>query len=622
MTSTKILERKFGTLAIQSGFATKDQINLALKVQKRMAADGEPRFLGDILVQAGAISEKQRDAVLESQKELKDKLAKTDKAEEDQKEVGLESVRKIQNDLGYNLTVTGDKMAAYLCPQQEPAPELGLDSIKGLLEMEKIVFGLVDDAQIIDYLASKPSMEAPWKIAQGKPVKPGRPPKIKYHFETDPLKAGKIDKSGAIDFKNRGEIPQVEEKEIIAEIIPATEGVPGEDIYGYPITPPPYDEIPISSGKGVQRAEEDPLKFVAQRKGRPEVLDDGTLCVSDVLSIPGDIGIETGHVEFDGHIEVAGSVQEGYRVKGKTLTADEILQADVRISGDIVVSKGIIGATILTDGTIKARHIRDAVIDSLGDINVETETYESKIETNGAFKIGSGKILCSKVSAMRGISAADIGSDGSFPCNLVVGIDNRMESKIARINSEISQKQKEQEVLKAQITELRNGEEVLEDRIGELAQEEDKTMVKARSLNATLEKLKQGNDRQNMTKVLQLMKHVNQELNQVKDKMAKLLAEQDQLENKIQDYKSQITNSEAQIQELQDDISSIVELAKMRKSSAIVKVSGTIYDRTSIQGPKSSLIVKGALQRVTIQEVKKTDASAEEKWKMVVSALK
>jgi len=622
MTSTRILERKFGTLAIQSGFATKDQINLALKVQKRMATDGEPRFLGDILVQAGAISEKQRDAVLESQKELKDKLAKTDKAEEDQKEVGLESVRKIQNDLGYNLTITGDKMAAYLCPQQEPAPELGLDSIKGLLEMEKIVFGLVDDAQIIDYLASKPSMEAPWKIAQGKPVKPGRPPKIKYHFETDPLKAGTIDQSGAIDFKNRGEIPQVEEGKIIAEIIPATEGVPGKDIYGYPITPPPYDEIPISSGKGVQRAAEDPLKFVAQTKGRPEVLKDGTLCVSNVLSIPGDIGVETGHVEFDGHIEVAGSVQEGYRVKGKTLTADEILQADVRIDGDIVVLKGIIGATILTDGTIKARHIRDAVIDSLGDINVETETYESKIETNGAFKIGSGKILCSKVSAMRGINAAEIGSDGSVPCNLVVGIDNRMESKIARMNSEISQKQKEQEVLKAQITELRNGEEVLEDRIGELAQEEDKTMVKARSLNATLEKLKEGNDRENMTKVLQLMKHVNQELNQVKDKMAKLLAEQDQLENKIQDYKSQITNSDAQIQELQDDIISIVELAKMRKSSAIVKVSGTIYDRTSIQGPKSSLIVKGTLQRVTIQEIKKTDAPAEEKWQMVVSALK
>lgn len=442
MTSTRILERKFGTLAIQSGFATKDQINLALKAQKQMAADGQSMFLGDILVEAEVISEKQRDAVLESQKELKDKLAKTDKAEEDQKENYKESTRKIQNDSGYNLT------------------------------------------------------------------------------------------------------------------------------------------------------------------------------------IPGDIGIETGHVEFDGHIEVAGSVQEGYRVKGKTLTADEILQADVKMSGDIVVSKGIIGATILTDGTVKARRIRDADIDSLGDINVAAETYESRIETNGAFNIESGKILCSKVSAMRGINAAEIGSDGSVPCNLVVGFDNRIKNKIARINLEISQKEKEKEVLKLEIAELRNGEEALEDRIGELAQEEDKTIVKARSLNATLEKLKEGNDRENMTKVLQLMKHVHQELDQVKDKTGKLLEVQGQLDNRIKDRKSQIKNSAAQIQELQDDISSNIKLAKMRKNSAIVNISGTIYDRTSIQSPKARFIVKGNLQRVTIQEVKEMDALAEKKWEMIVSALK
>lgn len=622
MTSTHILERRFGMLLIEKGFATKKQISRAFKEQKRLAATGEHLFFCDILVQAEVISEKQRDALLESQEELQDKLAKTNKAEEDKKEEGLEGAKKIQNESGYELTIAGDKMDAYLCPQQDPAPEVGLDSIKGLFEMEKILFGIVDDAKIIDYLASRPSMEMPWKIAQGKPVKAGRPSKIKYYFETDPLKAGTIDESGTIDFKNRGKIPQVEEGEIIAEIIPATEGVPGTDIYGNPVPPPQYDEIIIASGIGAKRSEEDPLKFVAQTKGLPEVLDDGTLCVSDVLAIAGDIGVETGHVEFDGHIEVAGSVQEGYRVKGKTLKADEILRANVRIDGDIVVSKGIIGATILTDGTVKARHIRDTVIDSLGDVNVETETYESRIETNGVFNIGSGKILCSKVSAMRGINAAEIGSDGSVPCNLVVGIDNRMENKIAGINIAISEKEKEQEVLKSQITELRNGEEALEDRIGELAQEEDKTTVKARSMNATLEKLKESNDRENIIKVLQLIKHVNKELDQVKVKMGKLLGEQGQLENRIKDCKSQIKNSETQIQELQDDINSIIELAKMRKSSATVKVSGTIYDRTTIQSPKASFTVKGNLQRVAIQEVKKTDEHAEEGWEMIVSKLR
>ena len=622
MTSTQILERKFGTLAIKQGLATKEQIRRALKEQKRLADGGEYFFLGDILIQAEVISEIQRDAILQSHEGLKDKLAEIEKAEEDKKEEDLNGAKKIQNDSGYELTIAGDKMNASICPQHSAVPEVGLDSIKGLLEKEKISFGIVDDTQIIDYLASMPSMETSWIIAQGKPVQPGRPPQLKYHFETDPLKACTIDECGKIDFKNRGTIPQVEAGEIIAEIIPPIEGVPGTDIYGNPVPPPQYDKVIISSGTGVQRSEEDPLKFVAQKKGRPEVLDNGTLCVSNVLSFPADIGVKTGHVEFDGHIEVAGSVQEGYRVKGKSLTADEILQADVSVEGDIIVSKGIIGATILTDGTVKARHIRHAVIDSLGDIKVETEAYESTIETNGSFNIEGGKILSSKVSAMRGISAAEIGSDGSVPCNLVVGIDNRIKNKIARIIREISEKENEQEVLNSQAAELRNGAEALKDRIGELAQQENKTTVKARSLNATLAKLKESNDRENIAKVLQLIEHVNQELDEVKDIMAKLLEEQDQRDNRMRDCTSRINDSEAHIEKLQGEIRSIIELAKMQKSSPIVKVFGTIYNRTSIQSPKAKYIVKRNLHRVTIQEVKKTDEQAGEKWEIIVSALK
>ena len=89
-----------------------------------------------------------------------------DTAEEGKKGEDLTGVKKIPNDSGYEMTIAGSKMNAYSCPQQDPACEVGLDSIKGLLEMEKISFGVVDDAQIIDYQASKPSMETPWIIAR------------------------------------------------------------------------------------------------------------------------------------------------------------------------------------------------------------------------------------------------------------------------------------------------------------------------------------------------------------------------------------------------------------------------------------------------------------------------
>jgi len=513
-------------------------------------------------------------------------------------------------------------MLVYIRPFESPPPNIDPDSIKGILESEGISFGVADDAKIAEYLASNPSTKKSWKVAQGKPVNPGRPPKIKYHFDTNPLKAGTVDESGAIDFKNRGEIPHVIEGEIIAEIIPAIKGAPGQDIYGNTIAPPEYNDITISCGNGAQKSEEDPLKFVAQTKGRPEVLDDGTLCVSDVMIIPGDLGVETGHVEFNGHIEVKGSIQEGYRVKGKTLKADEILQADLEIEGDILVSKGIIGANIRTDGTIRAWHIRDAVIDSLGDINVEAEVYESRIETNGLFNMERGTILGSTVSAMRGINVAAIGSYSSVPPKLVVGVDNRLEKKIANMKLEIAEMEKEKEILNSQLDELQNEGENLEALIGELAQEEDSINVKDHSLKATLEKLKKVNDRENITKVIQLIKHMDLKLYKVKKKLEKLIEKQEKIENKLQDCKTQIEKSETGIQELQDDINSITEIEKMKKFSATVKASGTVTENTSIKGPHASFIATQNLHRVSIQEVKNTEPDAEEEWVMIVAPLK
>ncbi len=77
---------KFGVLAVKQGVATKEQINRGLKEQEHLTAYGGSLCPSDILIQAKIITEKQRVALLESQKELKDKPAATGNVEEDKKE--------------------------------------------------------------------------------------------------------------------------------------------------------------------------------------------------------------------------------------------------------------------------------------------------------------------------------------------------------------------------------------------------------------------------------------------------------------------------------------------------------------------------------------------------------
>ena len=615
MPKNRVTSSKFGMAAIEMGFATKEQVAQAFRELNRLAARGKTVLISDILIDTKVLTKEQRSEIIGNDTPIEKQS--TDQVKKQQE---IKAAKKVQDDSGFELTITHDKIEAFISPLKSNLPQVELNAIKGLLEKEGIKFGIVDDKQIAEYLASKPSRNKLWQIAQGKAPDPGKPPEIKYHFDTDPLKAATVDEDGNIDYKNRGKIPYVSVDDLLAEIIPGEEGKTGKDIYGEIALAPKHPPVEILCGTGVKKIEEG-NKAVAEMPGRPEVLKDGTLNVSDELRIPGDVGIETGHIEFDGHIKVKGSVLEGFRVKGKSLWADEILKAHIETSEDIVIAKGIIGANILTDGKIKARHIRDTVIDALEDVTVEREVYESTIETNGEFNIGRGTILGSTISAMKGIEAAEIGSHAATPCRLTVGVDNRLEKAIAKINVHIEVKEKEKKRVHILLREIKHLPKRLEDEIGIKAQEQDQAIVKGRALKKTLESLQKSGDRDNMIKVVKIIKAMNKKLETLGKDIDALLKKQEKVEAAIKGYEEETKQLDSEIQELRDDIKRLIELAKMRKSAAIVKVPGTIYDRTFIKGKHSALTVKGDVKRVRIQETRDTDESSDKKWFMSVSSL-
>jgi len=626
MAEINLLEHKFAMLAFENGFATKKQVIQALHEQKQEAAQGKNLLLGDIMVQAKVITEEQKNEIIRSQKELLENFSAKNKkppyqGSSKEEPPDFEGAKRIKSDSGFELAITANRMQAYISAQKKNSTEAALETIKGLIEMEGLTYGIIEDEKIKAYLASEPKVGSLFKIAQGLPMNPGKQTEIKYHFDTNPLKPATIGEDGKIDYKNRWEIPQVKAKDLLAERIPGTEGESGTDIYEQTIDPPPPDLVNLTCGRGAKKSE-DSSKVFAEIDGRPELLDDGTINVSDTLPIDGDVGVETGHIIFDGHIRVRGAVQEGYTVKGKTLIADEIHNAQLEIEGDIKATKGIIGSSILTDGTVQARHIRDTTIDSLGDVSVEREIYESRIETNGILNISRGTILGSTISALKGIEAAEVGSEASDPCTLVIGIDNRAEKGVTKLHIQIAQKEKEQEKLKSLIAELKDKPHELEEKKEELAQQQDQVMVKGKPLKETLKSLKKANDQENMIKVVKIIKALNLKLGEIQNGLDSLLKKRNKVEATITKYNEEIEKIGEEIKELQDDIKAMLEMAKISNSSASVQTTGKIFDRTAIRGRNASLIVKETLQRVLIQEAKSANEDSGVEWAMNVSSLR
>ncbi len=605
MTETA-LSRIFGSIAVEKGFADKGHITRALAKQKRLAEKGDTVFIGDILIESKVITEEQKVEIIKDQEDFIMRLA--------------ERGKRAQDDSGFELTVSTDKLEAFICPKKQNLPEVGLNAIKLLLEKEGIKKGIVEDVRITEYIASKPSTYKSWKIAEGKAPAPGKPPEIKYFFDTNPLELASIHKNGKTDLKNTGEIPQVVTGDLLAKIISGEEGMPGEDIFGEVVPPPEYPAVKILFGKGARKIDED-TKVVAEISGRPLLKKNGKICVSDVLSISGDVGVETGNITFVGHIEVRGVLKEGCQVKGKTLKAEAIHNTEVETEGDILVSRGIIGSKILTDGSVNASHIRGATIDALGDVTVERQAHESQIETNGIFNIKRGSILGSMISAMKGIEATEIGSLVGIPSQLTVGVDNRLERAIANKRIHREEKETEKNILTNLLEENKELCDNLEVEISEKAQEQDVAVAKGITLKRTFDSLKGSDNRINIVKIVKIINAMNLRLEQIEKDLNILIEKQKQADEDIASHKIEINKLETEIQGLEEDVKSLVELVNIKKNVATIKSSGTIYDRTLIKGQYASLTLKENTKCVLIQEVKRPGQPREEAWMMDVSSL-
>ena len=608
---TRKMDRKFGMIAVKNGFAATEDIENALMLQKKSYEKTKiVRMIGDILVESEVMTKDQCDAILKKQKRFK----QIDIAENEIPE-RTEPPQSSINDDYFDLTVSEDKMTAFFSIKKEGSGSLTLQDIKEYLETKGIKYGIVMDEDISDYLENKESRDKPLKIAQGKLPEPGADATIKFHFDTDPLKVGTVKNGGSIDFKDRGNIPQVKKGDLLAEKIPAVEGKAGHDVYGrYLAVPNPKDKA-LRKGKGTS-VSEDRLKMFAEIDGIPEISAIGKVYVSPRLEIPGGVGLKSGHVDFDGKIDVLGTIQSGYRVKGTSLKANEILKADIEMEGDVKVSGGIIGAKIKSSGSLSAMYVHESEIEILGDIIIEKEIIDSKINTSGTCIAKDGPILSSRVSAKKGIRAVQIGSEISKPCHLSVGFDEKVKEDINAVRELIPTIKQEQDEYQRRLREIENEPSIIEKVIADMAQVQDRAEVKKRALIEEIEQLKESGDNIEYEKGAAKLSELDSEIKNREIKLDNLFNKQEEIKSEISNLNQKIEDTKNRVQNLREKISEIVEWSIAEKGVPEIAVQDVIYSDTTINGIYSSLRISHNQKHVLISEDIPKEAGDTSEWEL------
>jgi uncharacterized protein (DUF342 family) len=164
------------------------------------------------------------------------------------------------------------------------------------------------------------------KVVEGCPPTPSRDAALEWTDNFFDEGFGGDSQTARIDYRHRQRHTGAEEGQCLARLYPPSEGKPGSDVFGNPISVKKPLRLRVKPGPGVRMTEEEGgiQVFTATLAGRVRWAM-GTLAVDNLLEIHGDVGLETGDIAHPGAVLVRGDVQAGSRITAA---------GDVEILGD------------------------------------------------------------------------------------------------------------------------------------------------------------------------------------------------------------------------------------------------------------------------------------------------
>ena len=336
-----------------------------------------------------------------------------------------------------NVKVSADNMVASI-NLIDNGKKISMPDIETALKENNVVSGIRYD--IVSEIISAPKYSLDLPIAYGHAPKVGENGGIKLLAKK---KKQNMEKK-YIDLRERTNIISIEKDEIIAEIIPPTQGEPGMDVYGNEIEGVYGKDLKIKLGKNVINKDG---KIIAQYAGeliyKKEIDGSIFIDVSRVYTVDGDVDYSTGNIRFPGKVTINGSVKPGFmieaegdiEIKGVVESATLISEGTIIVSGIKGAGKGIIKAK-----NVIANYIENATIEAEDNIKVKQSIINSNLKSGNSIIVTgkNGRILGGVLNAMIKIEADILGSERTVKTHVEVGVDPHINEEITIIKSQIA----------------------------------------------------------------------------------------------------------------------------------------------------------------------------------------
>lgn len=295
-------------------------------------------------------------------------------------------------------------------------------------------------------------------VAQGTPPIKGNDAKVTYL--QIPERKPVIREDGKADYYDLNFIFEISEGSWLGEKIPPEPGTPGQNVYGEILPAKPGRDKPLRyDRKSAYEVEEDGKVVLRSRISGVLEHSQGLVSVNHHLPINGDVGIETGNLEFDGSISIRGTVQSGFSVIAKgdiSIEAPEGVSAAnliKSIDGDIYIRGGIFGlgeTRIEAGGNIFVKHVNEANLYAGQDIHIGFYAIGSNLKAHSILLDDrKGKIIGGTATAKSQIVTSISGNRLERRTELIINTVNKQE-----VYATIQDKATQLKILQEEITTL------------------------------------------------------------------------------------------------------------------------------------------------------------------------
>lgn len=282
----------------------------------------------------------------------------------------------------------------------------------------------------------------PIEIAFGIPPNAGRNGEIEFLVKPSSKDVEyHTDEKGNVDFRQTNRFQNVLTNNRIARLLPPTKGQPGTDIFGRPVPTRDGDPLKIRITERVILDQKENV-FLAAIDGRV-VYEDEQLDIDDNLIIHGDVDFSVGNIDFVGSVEIMGSVLDDFRVHAKKgiIIHGDVGACTIASDGTITIRGGVAGRgrgqIISQKGDIQCHYFNDTTVQLEGNLSVEREILNSRVQCLGRINIPRGAIVGGDIVASAGIETKVAGSELGVRTRLESGTDWKLQQQMLAVHKDM-----------------------------------------------------------------------------------------------------------------------------------------------------------------------------------------